>query len=206
MPWNYGRKVLHTLLFLSLAARGYSEYRPCAHSPFPSLAVTLYTEPQRARGDWPEPTVTVPKCDSESPKLVRLRLGVNLVRLFHEDVTFKVDLQDDGNTIIIINYTIVKQGDELAPVLFLCYIQAALETSFQKFGSYFKSCREYGTGTYSVRLQNGRPSAHSPPGVGRRGKEKRVREGRGAPPAGGRCLLRVWSVASRPSGAWSVDP
>ncbi len=37
---------------------------------------------------------------------------------------------------IVIKYhddTGVKQGDPLAPVLFLCYIQAALETLFPKF-------------------------------------------------------------------------
>ena len=40
----------------------------------------------------------------------------NLVRLFHENVTLEVDLDDDGNTIII-KYNIgVKQGDTLAPV------------------------------------------------------------------------------------------
>ena len=44
-----------------------------------------------------------------------------------------MDLDDDGNTIII-KYNIgVKQGDTLAPVLFLCYIQAVLETLFPKF-------------------------------------------------------------------------
>ena len=43
-----------------------------------------------------------------------------------------MDLDDDGNTIII-KYNIgVKQGDTLAPVLFLCYIQAVLETLFPK--------------------------------------------------------------------------
>jgi len=66
---------------------------------------------------------------------VLARLGfppkiVNLVRVFHENVTLEVDLDDDGNTIII-KYDIgVKQGDTLAPVLFLCYIQAVLETLF----------------------------------------------------------------------------
>ena len=55
---------------------------------------------------------------------VLARLGfppkiANLVRLFHENVTLEVDLDDDGNTIII-KYNIgVKQGDTLAPVLFL---------------------------------------------------------------------------------------
>jgi hypothetical protein len=69
---------------------------------------------------------------------VLARLGfppkiVSLVRLFHENVTLEVDLDDDGNTIII-KYNIgVKQGDTLAPVLFLCYIQAVLETLFPKF-------------------------------------------------------------------------
>jgi hypothetical protein len=69
---------------------------------------------------------------------VLARLGfppkiVNLVRLFHENVTLEVDLDDDGNTIIV-KYNIgVKQGDTLAPVLFLCYIQAVLETLFPKF-------------------------------------------------------------------------
>jgi hypothetical protein len=69
---------------------------------------------------------------------VLARLGfppkiVNLVRLFHENVTLEVDLDDDGNTIII-KYNIgVKQGDTLAPILFLCYIQAVLETLFPKF-------------------------------------------------------------------------
>ena len=69
---------------------------------------------------------------------VLARLGfppkiVNLVRVFHENVTLEVDLDDDGNTIII-KYNIgVKQGDTLAPVLFLCYIQAVLETLFPKF-------------------------------------------------------------------------
>ena len=69
---------------------------------------------------------------------VLARLGfppkiINRVRLFHENVTLEVDLDDNGNTIII-KYNIgVKQGDTLAPVLFLCYIQvtAALETLFQ---------------------------------------------------------------------------
>ena len=69
---------------------------------------------------------------------VLARLGfppkiINLVRVFHENVTLEVDLDDDGNTIII-KYDIgVKQGDTLAPVLFLCYIQAVLETLFPKF-------------------------------------------------------------------------
>ena len=69
---------------------------------------------------------------------VLARLGfppkiVNLVRVFHENVTLEVDLDGDGNTIII-KYDIgVKQGDTLAPVLFLCYIQAVLETLFPKF-------------------------------------------------------------------------
>jgi hypothetical protein len=60
---------------------------------------------------------------------------INLVRVFHENVTLEVDLDDDGNTIII-KYDIgVKQGDTvtLAPVLFLCYIQAVLDTLFPKF-------------------------------------------------------------------------
>ncbi len=49
---------------------------------------------------------------------VLARLGfppkiVNLVRLFHENVTLEVDLDDDGNTIII-KYNIgVKQGDKV---------------------------------------------------------------------------------------------
>ena len=79
---------------------GYSEYRPCAHSPFPSLAVTLHTEPRTRQKSLTRTYRNAPKpeCDSETPKLV------NLVRLFHEDVTFEVDLKDDGNTIIIINY------------------------------------------------------------------------------------------------------
>ncbi len=69
---------------------------------------------------------------------VLARLGlppkiVNLVRVFHENVTLEVDLDDDGNTIIIKDDIGVKQGDTLAPVLFLCYIQAALETLFPKF-------------------------------------------------------------------------
>ncbi len=52
------------------------------------------------------------------PRIVNLRL----VRVFHENVTLEVDLDDDGNSIII-KYDIgVKQGDTLAPVLFLCYI------------------------------------------------------------------------------------
>ncbi len=65
------------------------------------------------------------------------------MRLFHENVTLEVDLDDDGlgNTIIIRvtgKYNIgVKQGDTLAPALFLCYIQAAAaldsETPFPKF-------------------------------------------------------------------------
>ncbi len=75
---------------------------------------------------------------------VLARLGfppkiINLVRLFHENVTLEVDLDDDGNTIII-KYDIgVKQGDTLAPVLFLCYSQLevqavlVLETLFPKF-------------------------------------------------------------------------
>ncbi len=73
---------------------------------------------------------------------VLARLGfppkiVNLVRVFHENVTLEVDLvyhlDDDGNSIII-KYDIgVKQGDTLAPVLFLCYIQAVLGTLFPKF-------------------------------------------------------------------------
>ncbi len=72
------------------------------------------------------------------PFKVLARLGfppkiINLVRVFHENVTLEVDLDDDGNTIII-KYNIgVKQGDTLAPVLFLCYIQAVLETLFPKF-------------------------------------------------------------------------
>ena len=57
---------------------------------------------------------------------------VSLVRLFHANVTLEVDLDDDGNTIIITGkYNIrVKQGGTLARVLFLCCIQvqAALET------------------------------------------------------------------------------
>jgi hypothetical protein len=58
---------------------------------------------------------------------------INLVRVFYENVTLEVDLDDDGNTIII-KYDIgVKQGDTLAPVLFLCYIQAVLGTLFPKF-------------------------------------------------------------------------
>ncbi len=45
---------------------------------------------------------------------------INLVRVFQENVTLEVDLDDDGNTIII-KYNIgVKQGDTLAPVLFFC--------------------------------------------------------------------------------------
>jgi hypothetical protein len=78
---------------------------------------------------------TVPR---EMPFKVRARLGfppkiVNLVRVFLENVTLEVDLDDDGNTIII-KYDIgVKQGDTLAPVLFLRYIQAVLETPFPKF-------------------------------------------------------------------------
>ncbi len=54
------------------------------------------------------------------------------MRLFHENVTLEVDLDDDGlgNTIIIKYTTGVKQGGTLAPspspspspVLFLCYI------------------------------------------------------------------------------------
>ncbi len=69
---------------------------------------------------------------------VLARLGfppkiVNLVRLFHEKVTLEVDLDDDGSTIIIKCNIGVKQGDTLAPVLFLCYIQAVLETFFPKF-------------------------------------------------------------------------
>jgi hypothetical protein len=69
---------------------------------------------------------------------VLARLGfppkiINRVRLFHENVTLEVDLDDNGKTIII-KYSIgVKQGDTLAPVLFSCYIQVtvALETLFQ---------------------------------------------------------------------------
>ncbi len=63
------------------------------------------------------------------PFKVPARLGLppkitNPVRVFHENVTLEVDLHDaDGNTIII-KYDIgFKQGDTLAPVLFLCYIQ-----------------------------------------------------------------------------------
>ncbi len=71
--------------------------------------------------------------------LAQARLGfplkiVSLVRLFPENVTLdsEVDLDDDGNTTII-KYNIgVKQGDTLAPVLFLCCIQAVLETLFPK--------------------------------------------------------------------------
>ncbi len=76
------------------------------------------------------------------PFKVLARLGFppkipNLVRLFHGNVPLEVDLDDrddsDGNTIIV-KYNIgVKQGDTLAPVLFLCYIQAVLETLFPKF-------------------------------------------------------------------------
>ncbi len=78
---------------------------------------------------------TVPR---EMLFMVLARLGfppkiVNVVRLFHETVTLEVDLDDDGNTIII-KYNIgVKQGDTLAPVLFSCYIQAVLKTLFPKF-------------------------------------------------------------------------
>ncbi len=57
---------------------------------------------------------------------------VNLVRLFHENVTLEVDLDDDGNTIIIKYIIGFKQGDTLAQVLFLCYIQAVLDTLFPK--------------------------------------------------------------------------
>jgi hypothetical protein len=71
---------------------------------------------------------------------VPARLGfppkiTNLVRVFHENVTLEleVDLDDDGNTIIIKYVIGVKQGDTLAPVLFLCYIQTVLETLFPKF-------------------------------------------------------------------------
>ncbi len=63
------------------------------------------------------------------PKIANLRL----VRVFHENVTLDVDLDDDGNTIIIKYNVGVKQGDTLAPVLFLCYIQAVLETPFPNF-------------------------------------------------------------------------
>ena len=66
------------------------------------------------------------------PKIVNLQV----VRVFHENVTLEVDLDDDGNTIIIKYVTSsigVEQGDKLAPVLFLCYIQAVLETLFPKF-------------------------------------------------------------------------
>jgi hypothetical protein len=92
--------------------------------------------------DFVEAFDTVPR---EMIFRVLARLGfppkiVNLVRLFHENVTLEVDLDDhDGNTItrtIIIKYNIgLKQGDTLAPVLFLCqcYIQAVLETLFPKF-------------------------------------------------------------------------
>jgi hypothetical protein len=57
------------------------------------------------------------------------------VRVFHENVTLEVDLDDDGNMIIIKYDVGVKQGGTLAPVqvLFLCYIQAALETPFPNF-------------------------------------------------------------------------
>ena len=74
---------------------------------------------------------TVPR---EMPLLVKFgveRLGfppkiVNLVRLLHEKVSLEVIV--DGETITI-NYNIgVKQGDTLAPSLFLCYIQAVMET------------------------------------------------------------------------------
>ena len=70
--------------------------------------------------------------------LARLRFPpkiANLVRVFHENVTLEVDLDDDGNTIIIKYNVGVKQGDTLAPVqvLFLCYIQAVLETPFPNF-------------------------------------------------------------------------
>jgi hypothetical protein len=68
---------------------------------------------------------------------VLARLGfppkiVNLVRLFHENVTLEVDRDDDGNTIIIKYITGFKQGDTLAQVLFLCYIHAVLDTLFPK--------------------------------------------------------------------------
>jgi hypothetical protein len=68
--------------------------------------------------------------------LARLRFPptiIDPVRVFHESATLEVDLDDDGNTIIIKYVIGVKQGDKLAPVLFLCYIQAVLETLFPKF-------------------------------------------------------------------------
>ena len=61
------------------------------------------------------------------------------MRLFHGNMTLEVDLDDDGNTIIIsttttsIKYNMIgvtqhlasKVTRELAPVLSLCFIQAA---------------------------------------------------------------------------------
>ncbi len=71
--------------------------------------------------DFVEAFGTVPR---EMLFKVLARLGfppriINLVRVFHEDVLLELDLDDDGNTIIIKYDTGLKQGDTLAPALFL---------------------------------------------------------------------------------------
>ena len=96
----------------------------CAHCRRVLLASHLCSVPVNPAG------ACLLASDSEFPPKI-----VNLVRVFHENVTLEVDLDDVtvGNTIII-KYDIgVKQGDTLAPALFLCYIQAVLETLFPKF-------------------------------------------------------------------------
>ena len=69
--------------------------------------------------------------------LARLRFPpkiVNLVRLFHENVTLEVDLDDDGNTIIIKYNVGVKQGDTLAPVQVLLVLHSGgIGDSLSKF-------------------------------------------------------------------------
>ncbi len=130
------------------------------------------------------------------------------MRLFHEpeDVTFEVDLEDDGNTIIIINYTIVKQGDELAPVLFLCYIQAVLETSFQSSSRIARAV----VSTLPVCTRFDSPEW--PPFRTQSTRSWSTRQGKESA-RGSRCAARWGPLftpslvrGERPSGAWSVDP
>ena len=69
--------------------------------------------------------------------LARLRLPpkiASLVRVFHENVTLEVDLDDDGNTIIIKYNVGVKQGDTLAPVQVLLVLHSGgIGDSLSKF-------------------------------------------------------------------------